>query len=348
MFANTGCRLWPMGLLCLGLLSIFPTLSAQEQKSPESVSRFEQQMGELAKNAAPYHDKSIAQCRDAAKGGEPVAMLVLAQRLLNDRKNNEECPEAIEWLTRAAAKDFAPAIHRLGICHYHAVGTPENDPEAVACFRRAADAGFIPSIHKLGMCYHGGHGVKEDFQQAYQLFRKAAEAGEYESLYVVGVYFNDGVAVPQDQAEAIGWWEKAAAGGHLLACNNLGVAYLDGKGVDVDRARAIRYFREGALQGNSHCQCNLGRCYRDGLGAIQDFDTAEEWLQKSAAQKFQPAEEMLAELHSARAAARAEARARLFGRRNRGPAFPGELSDAEEEARRQMRDYQNQLGSGLP
>lgn len=349
MCANQLSRLMSIGLLCAGLVSGLPAIAAgEEEKGAEAASRYEQQMKELAESEAPYREGSEDVCRDAAKKGEPVAMLVLAQRLLSERDSSEECPEAIEWLTRAADKNFTPAIQWLGICHYHAFGTPEDNSKAVACFRRAADAGFIQSFHLLGLCYHGGHGVEQDLQQACQMFRKAAEAGDPESAFLLGVYLSEGIAGTQDQKEAIRWWERAAAAGHLLAVNNLGVAYLDGKGVAVDKTKAIARFREGAAQGNSHCQYNLGRCYRDGIGVIQNYDTAEEWLDKAAAQKLQPAVEMLAELRSVRAAARAEASSLLFGRPNSNPIFPGQPSDAQEAARRQMRDYQYQIGGGSP
>jgi hypothetical protein len=107
--------------------------------------------------------------------------------------------------------------------------------------------------------------------------------------------FLDGLA--RDEERGLEWCRSIAAEGDTNAQVLLGEMYLLGRPpVERDYAEALRWFEAAASAGHAHAQYRLGTMYANGLGVEEDPDTALEWYRLSAAQKYSPANEALAEL----------------------------------------------------
>jgi TPR repeat protein len=66
--------------------------------------------------------------------------------------------------------------------------------------------------------------------------------------------------------------------------------------VKRDLNAAAGWYRKAAEQGDAAAQYTLGLAYAAGMGVTEDRATALAWLNKSAAQGFQPARDALAKL----------------------------------------------------
>jgi hypothetical protein len=89
------------------------------------------------------------------------------------------------------------------------------------------------------------------------------------------------------------WYRIAAKSGSMPAQFNLGGLYYSGTRVARDIDQAIYWWAQAGNQGHSEAQHNLGVLLADGKNLPQDLDKARDWLQLAAAQRYQPAIDLL-------------------------------------------------------
>lgn len=85
--------------------------------------------------------------------------------------NKEDLSKAMEFFSKAAKQNYAPAQVRLG----EILDTSEYDQEAVEWYRKAAEQGNPAGEYDLGHMYVSGEGVEENAEKALYWFRRAAE-----------------------------------------------------------------------------------------------------------------------------------------------------------------------------
>ncbi len=128
---------------------------------------------------------------------------------------------------------------------------------------------------------------------------KAAENGDPQAqLSIAGAYF-DGDHVVQDKKKGLEWYQKAAQNGNPVAQYNLGILYYDGDGTPVDKKKSFEWYKKAAENGHAEAQYCIYMAYADPepeYGISQNIPKAREWLEKSAEQGFEPAQEDLEEL----------------------------------------------------
>lgn len=115
--------------------------------------------------------------RQAAQGGVPDAMNILAQILADGRIVARDERRASELFMQAASLGFLPAYNNLGLRSYRGVGRPPDMVDASEWFRLAADQGFSESQYNLAVLYNNGDGVKLDIVEAYMWMSLAARQG---------------------------------------------------------------------------------------------------------------------------------------------------------------------------
>jgi TPR repeat protein len=99
----------------------------------------------LERAAAAGHANAWTKLGDIERGaaaGDPEAQVLLADRM-SDRR------DAYKLYTEAAADGYAPAMMRLGDCHFEGKGTSRSEIDAVNWYRRAANAGSAEALAKL-------------------------------------------------------------------------------------------------------------------------------------------------------------------------------------------------------
>lgn len=177
-----------------------------------------------------------------ADQGNPRAQYALAQKYLGDRHE----VYAFEWATKAAARNYAPAL------------------ELLARF------------------YEKGIGTEVDIQKALLFYRRAADDGHAEAMYRLGMGAEKGTIMPTDTAAAADYYRKAAENGHILAMAALGRCYADGVGVQANPGQAYKYLRPAADAGITDAQYRIALYYDKGVSVHQDGAVAEKWYKRAA------------------------------------------------------------------
>ncbi len=114
-----------------------------------------------------------------------------------------------------------------------------------------------------------------------------ARAGDAEAQYSLGIMYSNGQGVPQNTQDSIQWLTKAAEQGHIQAQYMLGIMYEL-----QDYAVAVRWFIQAAELGHAESQYILGIMYLEGKRIDPDYVQARKWLDLSAQQGYEPANDV--------------------------------------------------------
>jgi localization factor PodJL len=155
----------------------------------------------------PDVDQAFAEARTRAAAGDVIAQFSLGALLYY---GGTDTAQAIDWLRKAAAQQFAPAEFHLGqIYDFGFAGQPDAR-EALAWYRRAAEHGSAPAQRSIGEFYKKGRAVTADPREAARWFERAANGDDLRAQYELGQMLFDGSGVPQDYASAYVWFSLAA------------------------------------------------------------------------------------------------------------------------------------------
>ncbi|MDD2717723.1 MAG: DEAD/DEAH box helicase family protein [Candidatus Wallbacteria bacterium] len=194
---------------------------------------------------------------NAADTGDVHAMLEIANKYL-DSDDPADQKKGVQSLRKAAEKDTAEALRKLGLCYYDGTGTARNLHKAKESFLLAAAKGDSEAQYQLGQMYLSGEGGKKDVEQFLKWTNQAAQQGHRESLNQLGIVYHDGKDVKRDYAQAFSYYKKAAELDEPFAMNNLGILYQYGYGVPKNLDEAVKWFRKAADKNNPWGYYNLG------------------------------------------------------------------------------------------
>jgi hypothetical protein len=117
------------------------------------------------------------QLEKAAELGHPLALYVLADRLLSGRGVARDPSRALALFYRAADAGIGAAVVRIGQVYARGEGVARDDAKAVAFYNLALKLDE-PSVYpELAAAYLNGRGVIRDRAKACELFGKGAGAG---------------------------------------------------------------------------------------------------------------------------------------------------------------------------
>ncbi|NUN69623.1 MAG: sel1 repeat family protein [Bacteroidetes bacterium] len=131
--------------------------------------------------------------------------------------------------------------------------------------------------------------------EGFQLMRNA-NAGDAPSQHELSLRYLTGRGFSADTARAAVWMKRAADQEYILALFNYGIYLNNGWGVDWDPFEAYRYFVRSAERNMREGQYVLGVMYTDNLIVARNYQTAYDWVYRSAHQGYQPARDLLTEL----------------------------------------------------
>ena len=116
----------------------------------------------------------------AAKGGDPSAMVELAQvHARGEYMQPVDGIQAVYWYERAAKAGSSKAMTSLAFYCLSGVFVDRDAAKAVRLYEEALkiDGGDDCALYDLGSCYENGEGVKRDPVKAVELYRRAASLG---------------------------------------------------------------------------------------------------------------------------------------------------------------------------
>lgn len=113
------------------------------------------------------------------------------------------------------------AIHKLGDCYRHGVGTERDIPKAVEVLEHAAEWNDPEALNVIGECYFSGEGVERNHDKTFEYCMRAAEQGHAEAQYNVGFCFENGCGAEPNMEKAMEWYGKSAELGFALAMEQL-------------------------------------------------------------------------------------------------------------------------------
>ena len=93
----------------------------------------------------------------------------------------KDLPNALNWLEKATAQDYAPAMTALAAMYMFGDGVKVNGKKAVELLTKAIDLGDGEALFVRGVCSEKGIGVEKSAEDALLWYAKAAEKGITES-----------------------------------------------------------------------------------------------------------------------------------------------------------------------
>ncbi len=167
----------------------------------------------LAAIEAPPQEAGPAALREAAAGGDPLALFEIGARYSEGRGVTTDLREAAKWYELAAQRGFAPAQYRLANFYEKGTGIERDLPKAMVWYERAAEHGNASAMHNLAVLHAMGQNGQSDYDTAGDWFTKAANLGVKDSQYNLAILHARGSGVPQDLEESYKWFAIAADGG---------------------------------------------------------------------------------------------------------------------------------------
>lgn len=131
-----------------------------------------------------------------------------------------------------------------------------------------------------------------DKSSAVAHLQKAADAGDAGAQYNLSVALGNGDGVAVNQQLALQYLQKSASAGYPPAQYDLALYYLSNK----QPAKAAPYLKQLADKGDAASQFNYGMMLLRGDGVKANKKLGKSYIQKAAAQKFPPAQEVLPKL----------------------------------------------------
>jgi TPR repeat protein len=233
-------------------------------------------MAQAARSAGNVEKGLLA----AAKGGDAVSQLLLANCYQNGTCAPFDPDEALGWYRKAAESGNATAQFIIAWEYFDGsdVGLapknhiPKDPDQAAVWFRRVAEHADSIDFSLL-----------KDAPPAARAYgtMPSGMGGEGTVDFLLGSLFEEGKEVTRDYSQAVFWYRRGADKGQADAESSLGDLYADGEGVPQDSAQAAKWFRKAADQGQVDAEVNLATLYFDGHGVVQNYDEAHEWLMKA-------------------------------------------------------------------
>ena len=173
---------------------------------------------------------------------------------------------------------------------------PYDDPHLIKIKEKFKSANISENLKELKI------EIIETKQPVYKTrkeLEKEALKGNRQSAYELGMMYLEGLDVRKDITKGLQWLEKAAAEenddiGSLPAQLKLAKFSLEEaeKG-DKNYEKALKWIDLAIEKRDAEGQSLLGHCYSNGWGEKKDEAKAIQWYQKSADQKYEPAQKAL-------------------------------------------------------
>lgn len=123
-----------------------------------------------------------------------------------------------EW-GRAAESGVPEANWLIGCCYENGIGVPSPDPHlAFQYYSRAADKEYGPALNDIGRCYARGSGCEQDMTKAVQYYQRAANRGRAAAWFNLGTCYEKSLGgLTKDPTKAAECYARAKSLGYKMA-----------------------------------------------------------------------------------------------------------------------------------
>lgn len=194
---------------------------------------------------------------------------------------------AVEFLRKAAKKEYADAQYMLGLFYAEGMGVRQSYQEAVRWWHLAAAQNHVNALSSLGCCYLEGDGVEPNQTKAVSLLRKAVAQGSACGMLTLGCCYEFGEGVEQNMWQAARYYEKT------LEADASTLTLL------VEMPNILRYdpFVLSHILYRYEAKLRLAGIYGLGKGGVQKDVAKASDLLKEDADDFANAQVLLGEIY---------------------------------------------------
>lgn len=223
--------------------------------------------------------------------------------------------------------------YRIGKMHCYGLGTQKDMIKATDYFKRSAELNNTNAKRTIALEYLSGKHLEQDIEKGFTMLTECADRGDTLSCYKLGKIYFKGEIVYKDLNTAEKYFLKASKKENQYALYSLGTLYLEKEKYNIDKAvknfeKALQYeevkpyaeyslakimldnnpyhdsekavsLLESSTAENDWASFLLVRLYLYGMDdIIKDKEKAMEWLNVSAEQGNEYAQNMLDNIHS--------------------------------------------------
>lgn len=282
-----------------------PRDQAPSKRSAKRAKYFAQKKAEKA------HFKSLQELAEKNDAGAQHALgehyLDLARQKPDKRSKYIEM--AMQYLERAAAQAFLPAMESLGKLHgeYSRLG---GYTKALEWYLKAADMGSAAAQFEVANLYLGLGDVAPNFKMAKTWCAKSIEQrnpeanallsnirkfeklhcdaegdqAEIENLVNFTNHYGVGFTIAYNKSNIQEYLLRAAAKDNVLAMESLGTFYTSGPVEHRSDQKAFYWYQIAAEKGSPAAQYELAYIYCNGIGTQINIRLAIHWCKRSAEQ----------------------------------------------------------------
>lgn len=224
-------------------------------------------------------------------------------------------------------------FYKIGIIYKNGLGTDIDMDKAINYFMRSAELNNTNAKRTIALEYLSGKHLEQDIEKGFTMLTECADRGDTLSCYKLGKIYFKGEIVYQDLNTAEKYFLKASKKENQYALYSLGTLYLEKEKYNIDKAvknfeKALQYeevkpyaeyslakimldnnpyhdsekavsLLESSTAENDWASFLLVRLYLYGMDdIIKDKEKAMEWLNVSAEQGNEYAQNMLDNIHS--------------------------------------------------
>lgn len=224
-------------------------------------------------------------------------------------------------------------FYKMGTMYKNGLGTDIDMDKAINYFMRSAELNNTNAKRTLALEYISGKHLELDIEKGLEMLTECVDSGDTLSCYKLGKIYFKGEIVYKDLNMAEKYFLKASQKENRYALYSLGTLYLEKEKYSLDKAveyfdKAVQYdeikpyaeyslakiildnnpyhdsekavsLLESAAMENDWASFLLGRLYLYGTDDIQkDKEKALEWLELSAEQGNEYAQNMIDNIHS--------------------------------------------------
>lgn len=236
----------------------FDTMSIEEinalvEKLTKGIDGFERDLRDAA-----------AAARAGAERGDAQAQCSYGSFLMDGSGVDQDREAAFALWEKSAEQDYAPAMHKLGLCFFSGLfGLSEDKAKAIDYFSRAAEAGYCQSMMHLYAIYAAGTDVERDETKSNDYLRRAADAGFSPACVIVGTSLLGGSE--EERNEGVALILKAAEDGDQMGQLMYGLLCEKGACVEKNLSEAAGWYRRAAKAGNAEANEALIRLGFPGM-----------------------------------------------------------------------------------
>lgn len=240
--------------------------------------------------AAQLMVDSLNKIKDAAVAGDATSQNIIGEWYYNGNHYTQDYKKALEWWSRAAKQNFAPAIGNMAICYQTGHGVEADSVRATKLYIESitkgntellnrqlelADKGNVFSNALLAECYLEGAGnmVKKNPEEAVPYMDVLIKAGHIDLARQAGLILTK----CKRFADAYNYFQKGIPANDSICYYYVGAALLEGRGVAKNEKRGVDHIIIAAEKEVPGAMYLLANCYAKGRGVSVQDDKADLW-----------------------------------------------------------------------